>query len=631
MHGQDKTPTPVLYSEHLIAGSTIIDGFLVITNEDGSITPETGAYIYIYVNNILINEDNRTITSGEGRAGVVTVVQEPQSNTNSRSYPIGYWSFNCKALAYGSYVVVKAQAPNKVISDYSATHRVGGTPIPNNIVSLKSDGTFGPPVHGDTIIEGEFDGLKRVYYGLNDSVLITSRDNEYLYPYNSNLDLYPYLNGIKQKALPYNQIVSRNFIKDFLFFGNHFDVDVLVQGEPVNLRLGNFSQAIYEEIITGVTGSSFVIHPPLTSWDLIYVYCGGLRLAQNTVSIAYDYYISHSILGEVIVVLNDGFNVQPEDYFCIQYIGINDTNKDNYQTLVYQGSTDETYIIPYSDTYEVYKNGLRMLEGASYDFITSIDLDLQTVTITFNRVGENNIILVTDTILIDYKIADTVVPYYGIKNQEQIYITPEIEDKYNGVTTQRYFYLNIEKGSLPDPTYLTVYKDGVKQRLATETEGDFTIQEVTDGYYRLSFLTHGEDPFKYTFEVVEGNWVFTITDNFVVDFIYSSAAKEVSLNMLNKLQAMVDNKITASINTDPTTLESYLVLESPYTLEFPANSDKYQQFFGKYPYLYPGKDSQGHFKYFIDFKRNKWRYYFDLPLKRLMHITASTFPRNTQD
>jgi hypothetical protein len=84
MHGQDKTPTPVLYSEHLIAGSTIIDGFLVTTNEDGSITPEIGAYIYIYVNNILINEDNRTITSGEGRAGVVTVVQEPQSNTNPR-------------------------------------------------------------------------------------------------------------------------------------------------------------------------------------------------------------------------------------------------------------------------------------------------------------------------------------------------------------------------------------------------------------------------------------------------------------------------------------------------------------------------------------------------------------------
>jgi hypothetical protein len=219
------------------------------------------------------------------------------------------------------------------------------------------------------------------------------------------------------------------------------------------------------------------------------------------------------------------------------------------------------------------------------------------------------------------------VPFYGVKNQDQVYITPEIEDRYNGVTTERYFYLNIEKGSLPDPTYLAVYKDGVKQRLATDTDGDFVIQEVTDGYYRLSFLTHGEDPFKYTFSVVDGNWTFTVTDNFVVDFVYSDAAKEASVNMLNNLQAMIDNKIVASINTDPVTLESYLVLESPYTLEFPANSEKYQQFFGKYPYLYPGKDSQGHFKYFIDFKRNKWRYCFEQPLKRLMHITASTFPR----
>ena len=309
MHSPEKTPTPVIYNEHLVVGSTLIDGTLNVINEDGSLTPETGAYIYIYLNNILINEDNRVIASGEERAGVVTVVGEP-----SDAYPVGYWSFNCKSLAYGSYITVKAQSPNKATSDYSLTYRVGGGPTPINIVSLKNTGLFGPPVEGDTIIEGEFSGLKRTIVESNRG-LLTRPVDEYFFPYSRNFDLYPYINGIKQPALSYNQIISRNFISDFTFFGTHFDVDLLVQGELVNIKLENFSQTVYEETITGVTESSFVIHPPTTDWDLMYVYCGGLRLAQNTASISYDYSFSYSPLGEAVIILNQGFNPQPI-YWC---------------------------------------------------------------------------------------------------------------------------------------------------------------------------------------------------------------------------------------------------------------------------------------------------------------------------
>ena len=614
-----KTPTPVLYNERLIVGGTLIDGTLNTINDDGSLTPEIGAYIYIYVNNILINEDNRVITTGEGRAGVVTVVQD---TSESPDLPVGYWSFTCKALAYGSSVVVKAQGPNKLISDYSVTHRVGGSPVPQNIGSLKADGLFSPPVAGDTRIEGEFSGLKNTLF---------DSKSEYFFPYNRNLDVYPYINGIKQPALPYNKIIGRNFISDFLFFGSNFDVDILVQGEPVNLKLDNFSQLIYEEYVTGLTHDRFVVHPPTDSAFLMNIYCGGRRLAQNTNAILYDYYLSHSTEGDPIVILNSGFDVRTTDVFCVQYIGLSELNSGNYQTLVYQGTTDETYTIPYTSIYQVYKNGLRMLEGISYDFTVVASDEAATVDVTFNRVGGNNIILPTDTIVIDYKIEDQIVPFYGIKQQNPSEVVPEIRDSFSGTSTDRMFYLNIGKGILPDPVYIVIYKDGIKQKAASNSlsrDGDYILESVSSGYYRASFFNVVEEPFEYTYSVVDGEKIFDITNNFVVDFVYTDAARETSIDYLNNLPAMLNNKIEARFETDPATQGVYLVLESPYTLEFPAESTKYEPFFGKFPSLYPGKDAEGYFKFFIDFKRNRWRYSFDRPLKKLMHITASTFPRS---
>lgn len=613
-----KTPTPTVFNAGLVVNSTLIEGTLTSTDEDGNITPEVGAYIYIYVNNILINEDNRIIIEGEERAGVSTIVQD---TSESPDLPLGYWSFTCKALAYGSYVTVRAQSPSKLMSDFSITYRVGGCPIPVDIVSLKSDGLFGPPVAGDTTIEGEFSGLKNYLYNATE---------EYFYPYLKNIDIYTYIDGIKQKALPYNQIIGRNFISDFTFIDNNFDIDLLVQGEPVNITMDNFSQTIFEEAITGVEVDMIPYHPPTDSAFLMNVYCNGLRLAQNTNTLAYDYYLSHSPSGDPVVVLNQGFAPLTTDLFYLQYIGLAEVDTSNYASLIFQGTTDEDYIIPYTSNYQVYKNGLRMLEGVTYDFTAVSDQLAGTTTIIFNRQDGNNIILVTDTIIIDYRLGETVDPFYGLRTQSPNYVTPSIVDAYVNGVAKKYFYLDINKGSFDHPTYLAIYKNGIKQRPSsnsTSTDGDYTLEKTSTGY-RASFFVTDIEPFVYTFSLVEGVRVYTVSDNFVVDFVYSDAAVESSLDRLNTLPAMIDNKITASYLIDPINDMPYLIFESPYTLEFPPDSTKYQTFFGKYPSLNPGKTPEGHFKCFIDFRRNRWRYTFDRPLKKRMHITASAFPRS---
>ena len=613
-----KTPTPTVFNADLVVNSTLIEGTLTSTDEDGNITPEVGAYIYIYVNNILINEDNRTIIEGEERAGVSTIVED---TSESPDLPLGYWSFTCKALAYGSYVTVRAQAPSKLMSDFSITYRVGGCPIPVDIVSLKSNGIFGPPVVGDVTIEGEFSGLKNYLYNATE---------EYFYPYLKNIDIYTYINGIKQRALPYNQIIGRNFISDFTFIDNNFDIDLLVQGEPVNVTMSNFSQSLFEEAITGVTTDMVEYHPPTDSAFLMHVYCNGLRLAQNTNTLAYDYYLSHSPSGNPAVVLNQGFDPKLTDVFYLQYVGLAEADTFNYETLVFQGTTDEDYIIPYTSNYQVYKNGLRMLEGASYDFTTIQDETSGTTTITFNQQDGNNIILTTDTIIIDYHLGEITEPFYGTLTQSSNYITPSIVDSYVNAVTQRYFYLSIDKGSFNSPTYLAIYKNGIKQRPASNIsmeDGDYILEKTSTGY-KATFLTTGIEPFTYTYALVDGVRVYTIIDNFTVDFIYSDAATESSLDRLNSLPEMINNKIIARFEIDPINDLPYLVFESPYTLEFPPDSTKYQTFFGKYPSLYPGKTDEGHFKFFIDFRRNRWRYTFDQPLKKQMHLTASAFPRS---
>jgi hypothetical protein len=615
----NKTPTPILYNEHLVVNGILIDGAMIQTNDDGSVTPEVGAYVYIYVNNIIINEDLRAYSATEGRAGVVTV-------TDSN----GYWSYQSKPLPYGSIVVVKAQSPGKIMSDFSVPCRVGGTPTPKNIVSMKSDGTYGPPRKGDTLIEGEFEGLKD-----------RTASNAYVYPYTSNLDLYPYIDGVKQDALLYNQIIGRNFLEDFLFFGSSFCLNLLVQGNAVDVCIDSAAQFIYEETFTGLTTNYFTIHPPTDNAYLLRVYCGGLRLAQNNSTNLYDFYVSSLATGETTINLSPEFVVETTDIFCVQYITVDPAYITSYVSLVYQNTLDEAFTIPYTTNYQVYKNGLRMLEGVSNDYVVTTVGGNSNTVITFNRVSGNSIIRTTDTIIIDYKLADTSSIFYGTKEQTGAYINPVIEESFvtpkpgSGVLSFPIlnFYLYLEKGFLAAPTFFVIYKDGIRQQIKKNGIGDYTVEAVAGGYFRAVFdfkrlLNNDEPAFSYTTSLdINNNTVYTATNNFVVEFVYSLSSKTALMAALNSLPAMVDNKITAKIENYPDSSYTYLVLESPYTLDFVSTDIGSTNYFSKYPSLSPGKDEQGRFKYFIDFRQNKWRYTFKTPLKKLRHITAATFPR----
>ena len=113
-----------------------------------------------------------------------------------------------------------------------------------------------------------------------------------------------------------------------------------------------------------------------------------------------------------------------------------------------------------------------------------------------------------------------------------------------------------------------------------------------------------------------------MTNNIVVELFYSSVANSKVITALNALPQFILNKLHATV------VDNYLVISSPYTLEFAEGDTSYYNTFGQNPSFIPGKDEDGNFKYFVDFRNNRWRYTFDKPLKRLQAITAATFIRN---
>lgn len=592
------TPTPIIYVEDIRLNDLSINGAVFSISEDGVYTPEVGAFVYVYVNDILFNEqaDPYSLIRTASRTGYVTTTTID-----------GTWVCPVSSLRAGQRLTAVAHAVGKNISEPSSPYRVGSLPMPVDIHEVNQFGQNDTLKHGHSVIEGYFEGLHNRKY----SRYTDFEGDAYAFPYTSNFNLCPYIDGIKQTCLPYNEIWSKNFL------GETVDIDwddcftILVQSVPINICLTNIVNNIYNETFGyyDLEGTDTLrIHPPQDAGSvIIHVYRNGLRLVEGTDN---DYIIELSG-GYPILVFNSAFfSPLPDDIYMCDYLVTDSEYFPYYRTTVIEYSTAASFGVNRGVGLQVFKNGVRLKENSDF---------------TLSGGTADKFVLLSESLLPDdvfvmsyFDVPTTSTPY---RIDTTTNFSTRVEVSQDGTSSAS--FIRVFKDALPAlPQMIMLYKNGL--RLAFGANFDYTKSASNLSYteYRLV----DQNQFSYVMSPdLNGILVPVVQDNVVVELMYSGISVKKVEEALNNLPAFIENKLVARVMPpeDPT----FLQLSSPYTIEFIEGDTSYYKTFGKGPSLVPGKDENGNFKNFIDFKNNTWRYTFSKPLKRLQSVTAATFLR----
>ena len=609
------TPTPIIYIEDIRLSDLSINGAVFSIASDGTYIPEVGAYVYVYVGGILSNEQSglHSMTGTTSRSGLVTT-----TDAN------GKWVCPVSSLRAGQRLTAVAHSAGKAISEPSIPYRVGSLPIPTDIHTVNQYGQEDSIKHNQYTIEGFFEGLHDRKYvepipnpapsGFEVTADGYTIPAGYLFPYRSNFNLCPYIDGVKQNCLHYNEIWSKNFLDTVLDISWDACFTIVVQDVPVEVCLNNVTTRIYNEIFTFPDlkpGNALEIHPPLDPGHetITQVYKNGLRMIEGQNA---DYVIQ--VVGPFTsLIFTAGFGPNVDDVYQCDYLVVHSEDKVYYTTNVVRNSTGANFSVNRGLGLQVFRNGVRLKEGDdfsistdNYDRFVNLSDNLTTTDVLvmayFNPSGNS----------VDYRIETTTdfIPF----------IVPYTDNAGNQAL---YSIIRVYKTSMVHlPQMISLYKDGL--HLAFGTRFDFIPYSSTTQYidYRLA----KENPFD--FEVVpniDGSTGYLITNNLVVELMYAGISISKTEVALSSLPEFVANKIHASVIVSDT--NKFLMLSSPYTLEFLENDTSYYSTFGQYPSIVPGKDDNGNFKFFIDFKNNRWRYTFAKPLKRMHAVTAATFIR----
>lgn len=600
------TPTPIIYVEDIRLNDLSINGAVFSVASDGSYIPEVGAFVYIYVNDLLSNEvvNFSSLLNRGTRSGYVTT-----TNTD------GTWICPISSIRAGMRLTATAQAVGKLMSLPSVPYRVGSLPVPTGIHTVDRYGDRVDTKHGEYVIEGFFEGLHNRKYVRDgsapedDSLVL----DKYAFPYTSNFNLCPYIDGIKQKCAPDNEVWSRNFLDQSIDINWEDCFTILVQGIPVNICLDGITNRIYNEVFsyedldrsgTTVT-SSLTIHPP-TEPCMIFVYKNGRRMIEG-IDKDYLLWISGSFYS---VIFNAGTGLEAGDVYTVDYLVISSDERAYYNSVVVSNTVASTFSVNKGIGLQVFRDGLHLREFDDYTIQTNSGSKLVTLVEPLEM---------DDTLELDYFNPPGSSAPHRIETTRNFEANVEVNS--DGTIALRSTIRVYLSGLTPLPQMVMIYKDGV--RLSFGTRYDYTkVVESNTTYveYELSPL----NPWSFTQAVdADGFSVYTVTDNIVVELLYSGVAASKVIGALNSLPQFILYKLHASV------VDNYLVVSSPYTLEFIDGDTSYYSVFGQNPSFVPGKDEDGNFKFFVDFRNNRWRYTFDKPLKRLQAVTAATFIRST--
>lgn len=600
----DITPTPIIYVEDIRLSDLSINGAVFSISEDGVYTPEVGAFVYVYVNDLLSNEaaNNSSLLTRGSRSGYVTT-------TDSE----GKWICPVSSIRSGLRLTAVAHAVGKSMSLPSTPYRVGSLPVPTELHVVDRYGDRVNAKHGQYSVEGFFEGLQNRKYErpvgfVGDDTLVPEK---YLFPYTYNFNLCPYIDGVKQPCAPDNEIWSRNFLDQSVDINWEDCFTVLVQGSPVEICLDGITNAVYSEVFTyydldtsgGVVSNSLTIHPP-DEPALIHVYKNGRRIIEGA-NRDYVLWVSPS---STSVIFNAGTELENTDTYTVDYLVIPTNERPSYNSVVVSDSTLSSFGVNKGTGLQVYRDGMRLKDMLDYTVVeTSGD---KIVTLSEPLSAE-------DVLELDYFTSDISITDHRIDTT--LNFVPSVETDVTGQIAVRSSIRVYLTGLNPLPQMVIIYKDGL--RLSFGSDFDYTkVSESNPAYVEYELSPNNPWEFESIIEP-SGSVRYQVTNNIVVELFYSSVASSKVIAALNALPQFVLNKLHASV------VDNYLVVSSPYTLEFAEGDTSYYNTFGQNPSLIPGKDDDGNFKFFIDFRNNRWRYTFSKPLKRLQSITAATFLR----
>lgn len=602
----DITPTPIIYVEDIRLNDLSINGAVFSISEDGTYVPEVGAFVYVYINDLLSNEaaNHSSLLSRGSRSGYVTITDSD-----------GKWVCPVSSIRSGLRITAVAHAVGKSMSLPSTPYRVGSLPVPTELHVVDRYGDRVAAKHGQRTVEGFFEGLQNRKYVrppgfVGDDTLVPDK---YLFPYTYNFDLCPYIDGIKQPRIPDNEIWSRNFIDQSVDINWEDCFTVLVQGSPVEICLDGITNAIYSEVFTyydlevngNVVSNSLTIHPP-DEPAIITVYKNGRRLIEG-INRDYIFWVSPS---SISVIFNAGTELEITDTYTVDYLAIPDMERPYYNSVVVSDSTLASFSVNKGTGLQVYRDGIRLKEIQDYTVdATSGD---KIVTLVEPLTTE-------DVLELDYFTSDISITPHRVDTTTNF--VPEVETDITGQVAVRSTIKVYLTGLDPLPQMVIIYKDGL--RLSFGADFDYTkVSETNPAYVEYELSPEKSWDFEAILEP-SGNTRYQVTNNIVVELFYSSVANSKVITALNNLPQFILNKLRATV------VDNYLVISSPYTLEFAEGDTSYYGTFGQNPSIIPGKDEDGNFKYFVDFKNNRWRYTFAKPLKRLQAITAATFIRSS--
>lgn len=601
----DITPTPVIYTEDIRLNDLSINGVVSSVSEDGVYTPEVGAFVYVYLNDLLSNEasNNSSLLTRGSRSGYVTT-------TDSE----GKWVCPVSSIRSGLRITAVAHSVGKSMSLPSTPYRVGSLPVPTELHVVDRYGDRVNAKHGQYTIEGFFEGLQNRKYERPTGFIgddVTVPDN-YIFPYTSNFDLCPYIDGIKQPCAPDNEIWSRNFLDQSVDINWEDCFTILVQGSPVTVCLDGITNSIYSEVFTyydldsnGLSVSnSLTIHPPVET-SVIMVYKNGRRLIEGTTR---DY-VLWVTSPTAAVIFNAGTELETTDTYTVDYLVLPESERPYRNAVVVSDSTMSSFGVNKGTGLQVYRDGIRLKELLDYTVVNNSG----DKTVTLSEPLE-----LEDVLELDYFTSDMSITPNRIDTTTNF--VPSVETDITGQVAVRSTIRIYLTGLNPLPKMAIIYKDGL--RLSFGTNFDYTKAVEANTSY-VEYELSPDNPWEFE-SIIEpsGNTRYQVTNNIVVELVYSSVASSKVISALNALPQFVLNKLSASV------IDNYLVISSPYTLEFADGDTSYYNTFGQNPSFIPGKDEDGNFKYFVDFRNNRWRYTFNKPLKRLQSITAATFIRN---
>lgn len=600
------TPTPIIYVEDIRLNDLSINGAVFSLAEDGSYIPEVGAFVYVYVNDLLSNEVTNfsSLLTGGTRSGYVTT-----------TIADGTWVCPVSSIRAGMKITAIAHAVGKLISEPSTPYRVGSLPVPTQIHTVDRYGERVNAKHGGYVIEGFFEGLQNRKYvrdgsSPEDDSLVPEK---YAFPYTSNFTLCPYIDGIKQKCAPDNEIWSKNFLDQSVDLNWEDCFTILVQGNPVEICLDGITNRVYNEVFSysdldrnGATvTSSLTIHPP-SEPCIIYVYKNGRRMIEG-VDRDYLIWVTESFSS---VIFNTGTELMDGDVYTTDYLVIPYEERVYYNSVVTSGVVASTFGINKGIGLQVFRDGLHLRELDDYTIQDSSGDKLLTLVEPLD---------VEETLELNYYSPPIAYAPHRVDSTRNFEARVEVSG--DGVTVLRSTIRVALTGLDPLPQMVMFYKNGV--RLSFGALYDYTKVVESDTTY-IEYELSPLNPWSFTQSLdSEGFTSYTVTDNIVVELLYSGIAASKVIAALNALPQFTLNKLHASVT------DNYLVISSPYTLEFMEGDTSYHSTFGQNPSIVPGKDEDGNFKYFVDFRNNRWRYTFDKPLKRLQAVTAATFIRST--